>query len=67
MAKKSTEQLDPEEIELIEWGIEVEGLLVAAGASEREAQAYLEEEAEWFTDLFFEGYSPEQAAQEALA
>ncbi len=67
MAKNSTEELDPEEIELIEWCIEVEGFLVAAGASEREAQAYIEEEAEWFTDLFFEGYSPEQAAQEALA
>lgn len=40
---------------------------MAAGASEQEAQDYIEEEAEWFTDLFFEGHSPEQAAQEALA
>lgn len=68
MAKKNKEEkLDPEEIELIEWCIEVEGFLVAAGASEQEAQDYIEQEAEWFTDLFFEGYSPEQAAQEALA
>ncbi len=66
MAKKQ-EELDPEEIELIQWCIEVESFLVAAGASEQEAQAYIEEEAEWFTDLFFEGYTPEQAAQEALA
>lgn len=66
MAKKQTEP-DPEEVALIEWCIEVEGLLVQAGASVREAQDYIEEEAEWFTDLFFEGLSPEEAAKEALA
>lgn len=64
MGKKHTP--DPDEVALIEWCIEVEGLLVAAGASEREAQGYIEEEAEWFTDLFYNGLTPEEAAKEAL-
>lgn len=67
MAKKKNPELDPEELALIEWCIEVEHLLVAAGVSVSEAQDYIEEEAEWLTDLFFDGLSPEQAAQEALA
>lgn len=66
MAKKN-QTLDPEEIELIEWCIEVEGFLVAAGASLEEAQDYIEEQAEWFTDMFFDGLSPEEAAKAALA
>ena len=64
MAKKNT--LDPDEVALIEWCIEVEGHLVAAGATARQAQEHIEEQAEWFTDLFYEGYTPEQAAIEAL-
>ncbi|HWK71126.1 MAG TPA: hypothetical protein VNS29_09840 [Burkholderiaceae bacterium] len=57
---------DPDEVALIEWCIEVEGLLVAAGATPRQAQEYIEEEAEWFTDLFYNGLTPEEAAKEAL-
>ncbi len=64
MAKK--QELDPDEVALIEWCIEVEGFLVAAGATEREAQDYIEENAEWFTDLFYNGLTPEEAAKEAL-
>ncbi len=64
MAKKGTP--DPDEVALIEWCIQVEGLLVAAGASLGEAQDYIEEHAEWFTDLFYDGLTPEEAAKEAL-
>lgn len=64
MAKKST--IDPDEVALIQWCIEVEGYLVAAGATVRQAQEHIEEQAEWFTDLFYEGMTPEQAAAEAL-
>lgn len=64
MAKKNTP--DPDELALIEWCTEVEGFLVTAGASLREAQDYIEENAEWFTDLFYEGRSAEEAAREAL-
>lgn len=65
MAKKKDE-LDPETLELIQWCIEVEGFLVAAGVSEIEAQDHIEEQAEWFTDQFYEGLTPEQAAKAAL-
>ncbi len=64
MAKKI--KADPDEVALIEWCIEVEGLLVAAGASLEEAQEHIEEQAEWFTDLFYEGLTPEEAAKAAL-
>ncbi len=64
MAKKGTP--DPDEIALIEWCIEVEGFLVAAGATLREAQDHIDEQAEWFTDQFYEGLTPEEAAKEAL-
>ena len=57
---------DPDEVALIEWCIEVEGHLVAAGAALHEAQDYIEENAEWFTDLFYNGLTPQEAAQEAL-
>lgn len=65
MAKKN--EIDPETAELIQWCTEVEGFLVAAGASLREAQDHIEEQAEWFTDQFYEGLTPGQAAKEALA
>jgi len=65
MAKK--EKLDPETLALIEWCIEVEGFLVAGGATVAEAQDHIEEQIDWFTDQFFEGMTPEQAAKEALA
>ncbi|MBV6272723.1 hypothetical protein KVP09_07305 [Alcaligenaceae bacterium CGII-47] len=66
MSKKRSQQLDPDEVALIQWCTEVEELFVAAGASRDEAQAHIEEEAEWFTDLFYEGLSPEEAAKQAL-
>jgi hypothetical protein len=64
MAKKNT--LDPDEAALIQWCIEVEDLLVAAGATVRQAQEHIEEQAEWFTDMFYDGLTPEEAAKEAL-
>ncbi len=65
MAKK--EQLDPEEQALIEWCIAVEPFLVAGGATLRQAQEHIEEEVEWFTDQFYDGLTPEEAAKAALA
>jgi hypothetical protein len=65
MAKK--EQLDEETMALINWCIEVEKHLVAGGATEAQAQEHIEEQVEWFTDLFYDGLTPEEAAKEALA
>jgi hypothetical protein len=65
MAKK--EELDEETMALINWCIEVEKHLVAGGATQAQAQEHIEEEVEWFTDLFYDGLSPEEAAKEALA
>ena len=65
MAKKKVE-LDAETMEVIEWCTKVEELLVAAGASRAEAQDHIEEQADWFTDMFYDGLTPEQAAKEAL-
>ncbi|MFZ6690425.1 hypothetical protein [Undibacterium sp. SXout20W] len=65
MAKKN--DLDPEAETLIAWCIEVEGFLVAGGATVAQAQDHIEEQIEWFTDLFFDGLTPEEAAKEALA
>lgn len=64
MAKKN--DLDPETLALIKWCIEVEGFLVAGGATLAQAQQHIEEEVEWFTDQFYEGLTPEQAAKAAL-
>ncbi|NYT80040.1 hypothetical protein H0A70_00780 [Alcaligenaceae bacterium] len=64
MKKKS--KPDPDEVALIEWCIEVEGFLVAGGATLRQAQEHIEEQAEWFTDQFYNGLTPEEAAAEAL-
>ena len=52
---------------LINWCIEVEGFLVAGGATVEQAQEHIEEQIEWFTDQFYDGLSPEEAAKEALA
>lgn len=57
---------DPDLQALIQWCTEVEELLVAAGASREEAQDYIEQEAEWFTDQFYEGLTPEEAAKASL-
>ena len=65
MAKK--EELDEETLAFIQWCIEVEGFLVAGGATVREAQDHIEEQVEWFTDQFYDGLTPEEAAKEALA
>jgi hypothetical protein len=66
MAKKK-EELDEETLALIQWCIEVEGWLVKGGATQKEAQDHIEEQVEWFTDLFYDGLTPEEAAKEALA
>jgi len=65
MAKKKND-IDPEAMQVIEWCIKVEDLLVAAGATRDEAQDHIEEQADWFTDMFYDGLTPEQAAKEAL-
>jgi hypothetical protein len=65
MAKK--EKLDPETEALIQWCTEVEGFLVAGGATLAQAQEHIEEQVEWFTDQFYDGLTPEQAAKAALS
>lgn len=65
MAKK--DELDEETLELINWCIEVEGFLVKGGATQAQAQEHIEEQVEWFTDQFYDGLTPEEAAREALA
>jgi hypothetical protein len=65
MAKK--EQLDEETLALINWCIEVEDYLVAGGATQKQAQDHIEEQVEWFTDMFYDGLTPQEAAKEALA
>lgn len=65
MARKKDE-MDDETRALIEWCVQVEQLLVKAGATSHQAQEHIEENAEWFTDMYYDGLSPEQAAQEAL-
>jgi hypothetical protein len=65
MAKK--EQLDPETAALIQWCTEVEGFLVAGGATLTQAQEHIEEYIEDFMDMFYDGLSPEEAAKDALA
>ncbi|WP_293778560.1 hypothetical protein [uncultured Oxalicibacterium sp.] len=65
MAKK--EEIDPETQAILDWCIEVENFLVAGGATREQAQDHIEEQIEWFTDLFYDGLTPEEAAKEALA
>lgn len=64
MPKK--EKLDPETEALIKWCIEVEGHLVAGGATLEQAQDHIEDQVEWFTDMFYDGLTPEEAAKAAL-
>lgn len=64
---RKRQEADPDEVALIEWCTAVEGFFVAAGVPLREAQQYIEDEADWFTDMFYDGFSPEQAARAALA
>ncbi|KAF3996021.1 hypothetical protein HAV38_21135 [Glaciimonas immobilis] len=65
MAKK--EELDPETLALINWCIEVEGFLVKGGVTLAQAQEHIEDEVEWFTDQFYDGLTPEEAAKAALS
>ncbi|SFD05611.1 hypothetical protein [Massilia yuzhufengensis] len=65
MAKK--EELDEETLAFIHWCIDVEGFLVAGGATIEQAQEHIEEQIEWFMDQFYDGLSAEDAAKEALA
>jgi hypothetical protein len=65
MAKK--EELDEETLAFIHWCIEVEKHLVAGGATVKQAQDHIEEQAEWFTDQYYADLTPEEAAKEALA
>lgn len=67
MAKKKDHDLDDETLALLAWCEEVEGFLVAGGATLAQAQEHIEEQAEWFTDQFYDGLTPEEAAREALA
>jgi len=57
---------DPETLALIKWCTQVEGFLVAGGATLDQAQQHIEEQVEWFTDQFYDGLTPEEAAKAAL-
>lgn len=65
MAKKD-DTPDEETMAIIQWCIQVEEHLVAGGASQQQAQEYIEEDIETLTDWFFDGLTPEEAAQKAL-
>jgi hypothetical protein len=65
MGKSS--KLDPETLELIKWCTQVEVFLVAGGATLAQAQEHIEEQVEWFTDQFYDGLTPEEAAKAALS
>lgn len=65
MAKKK-EEVDAETMEVIQWCIKIEELMIVAGVSQAEAQDHIEEHADWFTDMFYDGLTPEQAVKEAL-
>ncbi len=67
VAKKKNDDLDPETLALIQWCTEVEPFLVAGGATLAQAQDHIEEEIEWFTDQFYDGLTPQEAALAALA
>jgi hypothetical protein len=65
MGKNS--KVDPETLELIKWCTQVEVFLVAGGATLAQAQEHIEEQVEWFTDQFYDGLTPEEAAKAALS
>jgi len=60
------EKPDPETEAFIQWCTEVEKFLVKGGATLTQAQEHIEEQVEWFTDMFYDGLTPEEAAKEAL-
>lgn len=66
MAKKN-EELDEETMELITWCIELELHLVNGGATQAQAQEFIEEDIETLTDQFYDGMTPEEAAKVALS
>ncbi|MEN9865085.1 MAG: hypothetical protein RL748_675 [Pseudomonadota bacterium] len=66
MAKKKDEP-DEETLAIIHWCIELEGYLVEGGATQAQAQEFIEAEIEDLTDQFYDGITPEEAAHKALA
>ncbi len=66
MAKKN-EELDEETLAVINWCIEVEAYLIKGGATQAQAQDFIEEEIEFLTDQFYDGLTPEEAAKVALS
>lgn len=65
MAKKKDEP-DEETLAVIHWCIEVEQHLVKGGATQAQAQEFIEEEIEMLTDYFYDGLTPEDAANKVL-
>lgn len=57
---------DAETLAVIHWCIEVEGWLVQGGATQAQAQEFIEAEIEELTDWFYDGLTPEEAAHKAL-
>lgn len=66
MAKKN-EEIDEETMAVITWCIELELHLVQGGATQAQAQEYIEEDIETLTDQFYDGLTPEEAAKIALS
>jgi hypothetical protein len=66
-SNKKHEELDEETMAVINWCIEVEGHLVKGGATQAQAQEFIEAEIEFLTDQFYDGLSPEEAAKVALS
>ena len=67
MAKKPQhEEIDAETQAIIDWCIQVEELAVGRGATQEQAQQFIEDEIEWLTDLFYDGLTPEEAVKEVM-
>lgn len=67
MMTKKNEELDEETMELITWCIELELHLVKGGATQEQAQEYIEDDIETLTDQFYDGLTPEEVAKTALS
>ena len=52
---------------IIVYKCKVEGFLVKGGATQAQAQEFIEEEIEFLTDQFYDGLTPEEAAKVALS
>ena len=67
MAKQPKhEEIDAETQAIIDWCIQVEELAVTRGATQAQAQQFIEDEIEWLTDLFYDGLTPEEAVKEVM-